>query len=158
MLAQMPISTSATANTHSMYLIDTNVISEARKGTKTNIGVQKFLTETNTSELYLSVQTIGEIRRGVEQIGHRGDTEQAKRLETWLELVVSEYADRILEFDVDCAQVWGALMSPHPHHAIDKQIASIALIHDMTLVTRNVDDYFLTGVRLQNPFVEHDNN
>jgi predicted nucleic acid-binding protein len=135
-----------------VYLVDTNVISEARKGKKANLGVQKFFQMIEAEELYLSVQTIGEIRRGLENIRHRGDLPQAKKLEKWLDLVVTNYNDRILSFDEECAQVWGRLMSPHHEHPIDKQIAAIALIHDLTVVTRNVNDFRGTGVSLNNPF------
>jgi predicted nucleic acid-binding protein len=136
-----------------VYLVDTNVISEARKGTKANSGVKKFFQVTDADDLYLSAQTIGEIRRGLENIRHRGDLPQTKKLEKWLALVVDDYADKILTFDEECAQVWGRLMSPHPEHPIDKQIAAIALIHDLTVVTRNVDDFRGTGVEIKNPFV-----
>ncbi|KAF0163120.1 MAG: putative protein containing PilT protein domain [Rhodocyclaceae bacterium] len=136
-----------------MYLVDTNVISEARKGKKANPGVRKFLQTTDANELYLAVQTIGEIRRGLENIRRRGDLPQSRRLEKWLDLVVVDYADRILSFDEACAQVWGRLMSPHHAHPIDKQIAAIALIHDLTVITRNVDDFRGTGVGVRNPFV-----
>lgn len=135
-----------------MYLVDTNVISEARKGIKANSGVQKFFQTIAPEDLYLSAQTIGEIRRGLENIRHRGDLPQTKKLEKWLDFVVSDYADKILTFDKECAQVWGRLMSPHPEHPIDKQIAAIALIHDLAVVTRNVDDFRGTGVEIQNPF------
>lgn len=136
-----------------MYLIDTNVISEARKGAKANAGVKTFFKESNIDDLYLSVLTIGEIRRGLENIRHRGDFPQAKKLDKWLAVVLSEYSDRVLAFDEACAQVWGRLMSPHPQHSIDKQIAAIALIHDLTVVTRNVDDFRGTGVEIFNPFL-----
>lgn len=136
-----------------MYLVDTNVISEARKGKKANPGVQEFFQATDASDLYLSVQTIGEIRRGLENIRRRGDLIQARSLEKWLDLVVADYADRILGFDEACAQVWGRLMSPHHEHPVDKQIAAIALIHDLTVVTRNVADFRGTGVGTSNPFV-----
>jgi hypothetical protein len=135
-----------------MYLIDTNVISEARKGPKANAGVRDFWRAAEPATLYISAQTIGEIRRGLENIKGRGDSTQAHALETWLDLVVNDYADRILIFDLDCAQVWGRLMSPNPQHPIDKQIAAIALIHDLTVVTRNTDDFRGTGARLLNPF------
>lgn len=135
-----------------MYLVDTNVISEARKGAKTNAGVKKFFYETDAEDIYLSAQTIGEIRRGLENIRHRGDLPQTKKLEKWLDLVVADYADKILTFDEECAQVWGRLMSPHPQHPIDKQIAAIALINNLTVVTRNIDDFQGTGVVLINPF------
>lgn len=136
-----------------MYLVDTNVISDARKGKKANRGVQKFFQTTDATDLYLSVQTIGEIRRGLENIRRRGDLPQAEKLEKWLDLLVADYANRILNFDGACAQVWGRLMSPHHEHPVDKQIAAIALIHDLTVVTRNVDDFRGTGVVLKNPFV-----
>lgn len=136
-----------------MYLVDTNVISEARKGAKANPGVRKFFQTTSAADIYLSVQTIGEIRRGLENIRHRGDLLQTRKLEKWLDLIVSDYADKILAFDEECAQIWGRLMSPHPEHPIDKQIAAIALIYDLTVVTRNVEDFRRTGVKLKNPFV-----
>jgi len=135
-----------------MYLLDTNIVSEARKGSRANAGVQAFLQSVDANDIYLAVQTVGEIRRGLENIRGRGDREQAQLLENWLELVITEYADRILGFDIDCAQVWGKLMSPHPQHPIDKQIAAIALIHDLTVVTRNENDFKDLGVKISNPF------
>ena len=135
-----------------MYLLDTNVISELRKGGRANHGVTAFFATLAAEDIYLSVVTIGEIRRGLENVRARGDREQAGRLEAWLDKVVTDFSDRILEFDLDCAQVWGKLMSPHPQHPIDKQIAAIALIYDLTVVTRNTDDFVASGVRSLNPF------
>lgn len=135
-----------------MYLLDTNVISELRKGGRANPGVTDFFATLAAEDIYLSVQTIGEIRRGLENICSRGDRDQAARLEAWLDNVVADYSDRILGFDLDCAQVWGKLMSPSPQHPIDKQIAAIALIYDLTVVTRNAEDFKSTGVRNINPF------
>lgn len=136
-----------------MFLVDTNVISELRKGQNANAGVLAFWRSVDGEALYIAVQTMGEIRRGVENIRQRGDGAQAARLESWLDLVATGYADRILSFDLECAQVWGKLMSPHPQHPIDKQIAAIALIHDLTVVTRNVSDFKGLGVAVINPFV-----
>ena len=137
-----------------MYLIDTNVISEARKGKTANPGVVAFFQQCLAQEhrIYLSVVTVGELRRGVDLIRHRGDGPQADRLEAWLQEVVEGYRDFILPFDLDAAQVWGRLRVPSPEHTLDKQIAATALIHDLTLVTRNLADFQRTGVRLLNPF------
>jgi hypothetical protein len=73
-------------------------------------------------------------------------------LDTWLTSIVSDCADNILPLDHEVAQVWGRLLAPHPENAFDKQIAATALIHDLTLVTRNVRHFDGTGVRLFNPF------
>lgn len=135
-----------------MYLLDTNVIGELRKGGRANPGVAAFFATLAPEDIYLSVVTIGEIRRGLENVRARGDREQAGRLEAWLDKVVTDFSDRILDFDLDCAQVWGKLMSPHPQHPIDKQIAAIALIYDLTVVTRNTDDFVSSGVRSLDPF------
>ncbi|WP_243729415.1 type II toxin-antitoxin system VapC family toxin [Paludibacterium purpuratum] len=132
--------------------MDTNVISEARKGVKANFGVRKFWQTAREEDIYLSAISIGELRRGIENLKYRGDLLQATKLEAWLLIVCGEYAKRILDFDADCAQVWGKLMSPHNHNAVDKQIAATALIHDLTVVTRNIDDFQGTGVLLTNPF------
>jgi predicted nucleic acid-binding protein len=135
-----------------MYLIDTNVVSELRKGARADIGVSAFFAALDPQHIHLAVQTIGELRRGLENVRGRGDHAQADRLESWLDDITSDYAERLLGFDLDCAQVWGKLMSPNPQHPIDKQIAAIALIHDLTVVTRNTADFASTGARLLNPF------
>ena len=71
---------------------------------------------------------------------------------TWLDSVLADHGMRILEFDLECAQVWGKLMSPNPQHPVDKQIAAIALAYDLTVVTLNTADFERTGARLLNPF------
>jgi len=137
-----------------VFLIDTNVVSEARKGDRANPGVVAFFRDlADSGDLaFLASITIGELRRGVELIRRRGDADQAERLETWLESVVEQFRERILPLDADAAQVWGRLRVPDPGHALDKQIAAIALVNDLTLVTRNVADFEGLGVRLKNPF------
>jgi predicted nucleic acid-binding protein len=137
-----------------MYLIDTDVISEARKGEKANAGVREFFRNAlrDDAALYLSVVTIGELRHGVEAIRHRGDTTQATRLERWLKGVSSDFGDAVLSFDQEAAHVWGRLRAPNAENPLDKQIAATALIYDLIVVTRNVAHYQSTGVRLLNPF------
>jgi toxin FitB len=139
-----------------VYLVDTNVISEARKGARANPGVRHFLQQAaaRRASLYLSAITIGELRRGVELIRHRGDERQARRLEDWLEILLDEFRDHVLEFDSDTAQLWGALRVPHPEQAIDKQIAATALIHGLTVVTRNSRDFAASAVPVLNPFAD----
>ena len=138
----------------SLYLVDTDVISEARKGPKANAGVRGFFASAvrEGTELYLSVITLGELRQGVERIRHRGDQTQAQTLERWLENVTAMYGDGILPFDEDAADIWGRLRAAHPENPLDKQIAATALIYDLIVVTRNTSHYQPTGVRLLNPF------
>lgn len=138
-----------------MYLIDTNVISEARK-VRANPGVVAFFDAVDAANetIYLSAITVGELHRGAELIRHRGDFEQATVLENWLTTILSEFADRILTFDAEAAQVWGRLRVPDPNNALDKQIAAIALVNDMTVVTRNTKDFEGTGLSPINPFYE----
>ena len=137
-----------------MYLVDTDVISEARKGNRGNAGVRAFLSRASQegAELYLSAVTIGELRQGVARIRHRGDKAQAQRLEQWLLRVTFAYADRILPLDEETAHIWGRLRVPNPENPLDKQIAATALIHDLEVISRNVAHYAATGVRVKNPF------
>ena len=137
-----------------MYLVDTDVISEIRKGEKANAGVRAFFesAERDEIDLYLSVVTIGELRQGVERIRLRGDGGQAALLERWLQQVSNAYADAILPIDEEIAHVWGRLRAPNPENPLDKQIAATALIHDLTVVTRNTEHFAPTGVKLKNPF------
>ena len=137
-----------------MYLVDTNVISEARKGSRANPGVRAFFAAASEKEqpLYVASITIGELRRGVDLIRRRGDGTQADALEHWLAVLLEAYGDRVLVLDTEAAQLWGRLRVPHPEHALDKQVAAIALLHDLTVVTRNTADFLPTGVALLNPF------
>ena len=137
-----------------MYLIDTNVISESRKRSKADSGVQAFFKQVaeEDARVFISVVTVGELRRGVELIRHRGDRRQATQLEKWLDQLLGDYEDRVLDITAVIAQLWGRLRVPHPENALDKQIAATALIYDLTVVTRNHNDFSKTGVRLLNPF------
>jgi len=137
-----------------MYLVDTNVLSEVRKKKKANRGVQQFFKSTikNQQSLYVSVITVGELRRGVELIRHRGDSRQVNLLEKWLTIVLLEYQDNILNVDADVAQLWGKLCSPHHEYALDKLMVATAMIHSLTVVTCNDKDFKRTGVEVLNPF------
>jgi hypothetical protein len=137
-----------------VFLIDTNVISEARKQARANPGVTAFFRQAaeDGQALYLSAVTVGELRRGVELIRHRGDGQQAATLEAWLTGVLQQYGQHILPFDADAAQVWGRLCVPHAEHTLDKQIAAIALVNSLTVVTRNSADFMGASVPVLNPF------
>lgn len=137
-----------------MYLVDTNVISEHRKKSNANPGVRRFFDQVaeQATQVFISVITLGELCRGIEAIRYRGDQDQAYRLETWLQTLLEEYADHILDFTAVESQVWGRLRVPHYENALDKQIAATALTYNLTLVTRNLSDFTGTGVRLLNPF------
>jgi predicted nucleic acid-binding protein len=139
-----------------MYLVDTDVISEIRKGDRANPGVREFfaVARRKATPLYLSVVTIGELRTGVERLRHRGDLAQAERLERWLLQIIRMYSESILPVDEEIAQVWGRLRVPNPENPLDKQIAATALIHELTVVTRNTPHFAPTGVRLHNPFMD----
>jgi hypothetical protein len=139
----------------SVYLVDTNVISELRKKKTANPGVVAFFKKVSSSDasLHLTAVTVGELRRGVELVRDRGDAKQAQLLERWLGKLLADFGDSVLAFDTDAAQVWGRLRVPHPENPLDKQIAATALIHDLVLVTRNVKHFAATGVKLFNPFV-----
>lgn len=93
------------------FLLDTNVISEIRKGNRCNWGVREFFDQTVDSELFLPVQVVGDIRAGIAKAERSGDRGKAGIYEAWLGTLLQEYEDRIIQFDADCAQVWGTLLS-----------------------------------------------
>jgi predicted nucleic acid-binding protein len=140
------------------YLLDTNVISEVRKGDRCNWGVRDFFDQSDDTELFLPVQVIGEIRAGISKAARQQDSRKAEVYEQWLETLLQEFGNRIIEFDADCAQVWGTLLSGEKKdpHTVDKQIAAIAMVWDLTLVTRDGGGGFKTitgrNLRILNPF------
>ncbi len=137
-----------------MYLIDTNVICEIRKGKQADSGVQTFFEEiaSNNTAVYLSVITIGELRRGIEMLRHRKDVNQANMLDIWLAKLLADYSNHILGFDQEAAQVWGLLRVPNHEHLLDKQIAAIALTNGLTVATRNTEGFLSSDVDVFNPF------
>lgn len=133
------------------YLLDTNIVSEFRKRDRANPRVVSWFSKRKSSELFLSVLTIGELRQGVERIRIR-DSVSAEGLELWLNRTVREFQNRIIDVDRAIAERWGRLGIPDPVPAVDGLIAATALERDLIIVTRNVKHIALTGVRYLNPF------
>ena len=137
-----------------MYLIDTNIISELTKGNKANRGIIEFFynVKANDENCYLSVVTIGELRRCIGMLMHRNDVKQAKAMRDWLVGIETEYNDKILPIDNEVAAIWAHLRVPNHENILDKFIAATALLHSLQMVTRNVKDFEKTGVPFLNPF------
>ena len=133
------------------YLLDTNVLSELRKGKRINPNVVAWYQSVSGDDLFASVLVFGEIRAGIERIRAR-DATQAKALDRWLNGLETLYVDHILPITVAIADRWGRLNAVSPISVIDGLMAATALENDLTLVTRNVDDVTRTGAKLLNPF------
>lgn len=135
------------------WLIDTNVLSELRKGPRADPGVTQWFADVADDQLFTSVLVLGELRRGVELVRRRDDV-AATSLERWLDEMVGRFPERVLPVDDAVADRWGRLNVPNPVPAIDGLLAATALVHGMTLVTRNVADVASTGVAVHNPFAD----
>lgn len=133
------------------WLVDTNVVSELRKGARCDRAVLAWFEGVEEDELFTSVLVVGEVRRGVESIRRR-DPIAATALEQWLARLLETFGDRVLPIDSGVAERWGALNVPDPLPAVDGLLAATALVHGLTLVTRNVRDVERSGVRVLNPF------
>jgi predicted nucleic acid-binding protein len=132
------------------WLVDTNVISEIRKGSRGDPGVVRWVTGRHDA-VWLSVLTVGELRRGIES-KRRKDEVAARHLDGWLQGLLGSFESRILPVDARVAELWGRLNVPDPRPTIDTLLAATALVHGLTLVTRNVSDVVGTGVKVLNPF------
>lgn len=132
------------------YLLDTNVVSEARKRPP-NSSVKAWLASVASHELYLSVLVIGEIRQGIER-ERRHDPAQAGAYEAWLSTLLHDYADRIVPVTAEVAEEWGRMNLPDPLPVIDGLLAATAKVAGWTLVTRDTAGLVHSGVRLLNPF------
>ena len=132
------------------WLLDTNVVSEIRKGSRGDPGVRRWVADRR-DDAWLSVITVGEIRRGIELTRRKGEL-TARQLEAWLEGLLGSFESRILPIDARVADVWGRLNVPDPRPTVDTLLAATALVHGLTLVTRNVKDIEGTGVQVLNPF------
>lgn len=137
-----------------MYLLDTNVVSELRKVNqgKADPNVAAWDASVDATDLYLSVITVQELEIGV-QLAERRDPAKGALLRTWLNShVLPAFEGRILDVDTAIALRSAALHVPNPCSVPDGLIAATALVHGMTVVTRNVADFEPTGVVMQNPW------
>jgi predicted nucleic acid-binding protein len=113
--------------------------------------VKRWISSVPTEDLYLSVLTLGEVRRGIGLLSRR-DPVQTEVYEAWLVTVLRDYADRVLPVDAEAAEEWGRMNVPDPTSIVDGLMAATAKVRNMTFVTRNTADVARTGVRLLNPF------
>jgi toxin FitB len=132
------------------YLLDTNVLSEARRP-KGNRGVKEWFAAAPPDALFVSVLVLGEIRSGVDKLAKR-DAARAAIYEAWLEELCDVYADRLLPVTADVAQIWGRINATTSVPVVDGLIAATARVHGLTVVTRNVTDLERAGVQVVNPF------
>jgi toxin FitB len=133
------------------FLLDTNIIAEIRKGSRANARVRSWFVALESDAILLSVVTIGEIRRGIENVRRR-DPVAARALERWLRRLLADHADRILAVDLPVAEEWGRLNVPDPLPVIDGLLAATAKVHGLILATRNVKDVARSGADVVNPF------
>ncbi len=139
------------------YLIDTNVISEIRKGARCDANVGRWWRNVHDHELYLSVLVLGEIHKGIEirkgiELARRRSAERARTLELWLSETRRAFDDRLLDIDQDIADEWGHTNGICNVATIDGLLAATAKVRQMTLVTRNSADVEGLGADVLNPF------
>lgn len=132
-----------------MFLIDTDVLSALSKRRR-DANVEMWMTRQRSSDLFLSVISIGEIERGI-ALKRQDNPEFAASLSTWLDQILSTYAERVIHFDLASARRWGQLSAAIGNDSADLQIAATALEHGLTVVTRNVSHFRPTGVRVLDP-------
>ena len=132
------------------YLLDTNILSETRKK-QANERVMSFLSAAEPSALFISVLSLGELRKGVALKIH-SDADAAKRLGAWVDGLEFSFGERILGIDAAIARQWGELSAQRSRPVVDTLLAATALVHKLTLVTRNINDVDDLGVKLLDPW------
>ena len=138
-----------------MFLLDTNLVSELRRGERRNAGVSDWYDGILIPDhLFTSALVIGEIRKGIETVRRRRDYRQAEILTVWLETLYDFFADRILPVDAEIADAWGQMYSIRNVPVVDGLLAATAKVHHLTLVTRNISQVHGLGADLLNPFTD----
>lgn len=133
--------------------MDTNIVSELRKESRCDPGVSRWLDAADEDDLFMSVLTLGEVRMGALGLARRNPA-GAVRVQAWADALHSQYAGRILPVSLEIAETWARLSVPDRLPAVDGLLAATAIVHNLTLVTRNTRDVARTGVKLINPFHE----
>jgi predicted nucleic acid-binding protein len=133
------------------FLVDTNIISEIRKGERAHPNVARWVAGTRVEDIGTSVLVFAEIRRGIE-LKRRHDPEQAKSLDRWFSRMRTRLGDRVLPIDEPIAEAWALLAIPDPLPLIDGLLAATAKVHGLTLVTRDVANIARRGVSYLDPF------
>lgn len=133
------------------YLIDTNVISEIRKGARCDPNVAAWYESVSQEFLYVSVLVLGEIRKGIERAQLK-NPDYARNLDQWLAQLRDIFSERIITIDAAIADDWGRMSAGRTLSVIDGLLAATARVHGMTLVTRNTSDVADLGAKTLNPF------
>jgi toxin FitB len=133
------------------YLLDTDILSAMRRKQR-DVNLQNWLHKLSSSDVYLSVVTIGEIERGIIQ-QKRVNPDFANDLQHWLDVILSRYEPRILPLSINIARLWGQLSGELGHASADLMIAATALEHNLTVATRNTRHFEPTHVKLLNPYL-----
>ena len=133
------------------YLLDTNVLSEIRKGRRADANVMRWWNQVEAADLYVSVLCLGEIRFGIE-LKRRKDSKQSEILERWLETTITQFGDRILLVTHSVAERWGSMSLDERLPDTDGLMAATALVHGLTMVTRNTKDFRRSGASILNPW------
>ena len=133
------------------YLLDTNLVSELRKGSRCNSAVREWFGALDEADAYLSVLVVGEIERGIERIRKR-DPKSAARLRRWLSGLCTQFEDRILPVTLPIARTWGKMGAPSPVPTVDGLLAATAHVHGLILATRNVRQVEALDIECFNPF------
>ena len=131
-----------------MYLVDTNVVSEARRGTPQAVN---WMRSVDPQAFHLSTLTLGEIMRGI-ALKQKSDPTAAGHLTEWLRKLRHQHADRILPITDHISVEWGRIAAIRPRGDIDGLIAATAIVHDLVVVTRNIADFADTGADVVNPW------
>lgn len=137
------------------FLIDTNVISELRKGTRADPNVAAWARSVDPHELATSVLVLAEIRRGIE-LKRLKDADQADKLDAWFARMRDKLEDRVIPVDEAIADRWARLSVPNPLPFVEGLMAATALARGLVLVTRNTRDVSFTGAELLDPFESSD--